>query len=191
MISRSTRRGLGLAAILAALTWWLVPDSDDDTVEGIEGLDTRLDYALEDFDMRAFDESGMAALRLWAPRLTNEAATGVGRVEAPRVEVHHEGFLWNIIADHATISNDQEIVLLEGAVRLERTGPSPADRVDIDTSEVTLVVNDRLARSSAPVRIADPAGELKATGFEVDLLRDEFQLFNDVEGVYVTPEFTR
>lgn len=191
MIARGTQRGLALATALAALTWWLVPDEGEEDRDDLVGPDVRLDYALQDFEMRAFDEAGAPALRLWSPRLTNESATGIGRVETPRIEVRRDGFLWNIIAEHATVSDGQDRVLLEGAVHLERTGPSPADRVDIDTSEVTLVVNDRVARSSAPVRIADPAGELHARGFEVDLVRDEFQLLNDVEGVYVAPQIGR
>lgn len=191
MISRSTQRGLALATALAALTWWLMPDEGDEDGDGLEGPDVRLDYALENFEMRAFDEAGAPALRLWSPRLTNEAATGIGRVETPRIEVRRDGFLWNIIAERAIVSDGQDRVFLEGSVHLRRTGSSPADRVDIDTSEVTLVVNDRVARSGAPVRITDPAGELNARGFEVDLIRDEFQLLNDVEGVYVTPQFGR
>ncbi len=184
MISRSTRRGLLLASLLAALSFWLVRSGDRGDEGPIEGLDTRLDYALENFEMRAYDEEGQPALRLWAPRLTNEAATRIGRVDNPRVEVRHEGNLWNIIADTATISDDQAEVLLGGEVRLAREGALPGQRVDIDTREVTLVVNERIARSSAGVRLRDAAGELRARGFQVDLAANEFELHNDVQGVY-------
>ncbi len=188
MMSRSTRRGLLLAGLLAGTTFWLTRDGDGGPEGPIEGLDTRLDYALENFDMRAYDEQGAPALRLWAPRLTNEAATNIGRVENPRLQVRHEGFLWNIMAEMAVISDDQEEVFLGGMVRLERDGDTPAQRMDIDSRNVTLLVESRIARSPESVRLADPAGELRARGFQVDMLNNEFHLENDVEGVYVLPQ---
>ncbi|MEM1412675.1 MAG: LPS export ABC transporter periplasmic protein LptC [Pseudomonadota bacterium] len=188
MTSRSTRRGLLLAAVLAAFTWWLADDDDGAGDGPIEGLDIRLDYALENFEMRAFDARGEQAMRLWAPRLTSEAATDVGQVDQPRLEVRHEGFLWHIIAETATISPDQEEVFLGGEVRLERSGATPAARVDIDGRDVTLLIEERVALSSAPVRLEDPSGTLNATGFRVNMLTEEFQLHENVKGVYDLPE---
>lgn len=187
MISTSTRRGLVVVSLLAAVSWWLTRGGDGGGEGPIEGLDLRLDYALENFEMRAFDKTGEPALRLWAPRLTNEAATNIGRVDNPRLEVRHEGYLWNIMADTATISDDQEHVFLGGAVTLERSGSGPADRLDVDSRDVTLVVNERVARSGSPVRLEDLAGELRARGFRIDMRSNEFQLHHDVQGVYVLP----
>lgn len=187
MISPSTRRGLWAAAVLAALTYWLAGGDAGDGDDPIEGLDLRLDYALQNFDLRAFDESGAPALRLWAPRLTSDAETSVGHVEAPRLEVRHEGFLWHIIADSATISSDQREIFLGGEVSIERTGALASDRVEIDSRDVTLEVEERIAASEAPVRLADVSGTLRATGFQVDMLKDEFQLHSDVQGVYDAP----
>jgi LPS export ABC transporter protein LptC len=188
MISNSTRRGLALASVLALLSYWATRGGDDEADEGIEGLDTRLDYALQNFDMRAFDEDGKPALRLWSPKLTNEAATNVGRVDSPRLEVQHEGFLWQIVADSAIISSNQDQVFLTGSVHIERNGATPADRIDIDSRDVTLEVDDRVAHSVESVQIADLSGTLRARGFRVNMLTEEFQLHNDVEGVYVTPQ---
>lgn len=187
MVYRSTRRGLLIASVLAALTYWMV--SDDDAIDDpIEGLDMRLDYALENFELRAFDEAGAPSLRLWAPRLTSDAASNIGQVSSPRLQVQHEGFTWNMIADSATISDDQQQVFLGGDVRIERSGALAVDRIDIDSSDVLLEVDARIAASAAPVRIVDASGTLEATGFRVDMLADEFQLHSDVQGVYELPE---
>jgi len=188
MVSRSTRRGLVVVTLLAAVSFWLTRGDDGDTEGPIEGLDTRLDYALENFEMRAFDERGEQAMRLWAPRLTNDAATKIGRVEQPRIEVRHEGFLWHILADSAIISEDQEEVFLRGEVTLEREGATPLEALDIASSDVTLVVNERIARSDADVRLTDTAGALDARGFEVNLRSNEFQLHQEVRGSYVLPQ---
>ena len=188
MISKSTRRGLIVASALVALSYWATRGGDTDEDERTAGLDTRLDYALENFEMRAFDESGQPALRLWSPKLTNDAATNIGRVETPRLEVQHEGFLWQIVADSAIISSNQDEVFLSGSVHIERNGISPTERVDIDTSDVTLEVEVRVAHSNESVQIADAAGTLRARGFRINMLTEEFELHNDVKGVYVTPQ---
>lgn len=188
MMSRSTKRGLVIAAGLALLTFWLTGDQDEDQGGPIEGLDTRLDYALENFEMRAFDEAGSPALRMWSPRLTNDANTRIGRVKDPRVELRHEGFLWHLEADSAIINEDQTEVFLSGRVRLEREGEQAIDALNIDTSNVVLVVEDRIASSSQAVQLTDISGQLNATGFRVDMIKNEFQLDNDVQGTYVIPQ---
>ncbi len=175
-----------MASALLAVTYWLT--REDDTAEvRIEGLDPGLSYALEDFELQAYDDLGAPAVRLWAPRLVNEADTNIGRVDNPRLEVRHEGFLWRLTAETATIGADQEQVFLNGEVQIERTGDLPEDRVEIDTRNVTLEVDPRVAHSGEAIRVRDTSGELTATGFRVDMVKDEFQLHNDVQGVYVTP----
>jgi LPS export ABC transporter protein LptC len=186
MMARSTRRGIIAASALFAITYWLTRE-DEVGESRIEGLDTGLSYALEEFEMQAYDDLGAPAVRLWAPRLVNEADTNIGRVDNPRLEVRHEGFLWRLTAETATIGADQEQVFLNGAVQIERTGDLPEDRVEIDTRNVTLEVDPRVAHSGEAIRVRDPSGELTATGFRVDMVKDEFQLHNDVQGVYVTP----
>lgn len=188
MISRSTRRGLIIAAGLAVLTWWLAGDRDEREDAPIEGLDTRLDYALENFEMRAFDKAGKPTLRMWSPRLTSDATTRIGRVTEPRIVLHHEGYLWHLEADSAIISDDQSEVFLNGRVLLEREGSKPEDALNIDTADVMLVVENRVAHSDEPMRLTDSSGILRATGFTVDMINNEFQLDNDVQGNYVTPQ---
>lgn len=186
MIAPSTRRGIAVAAVFVALTYWLTRD-EDSTDTSIEGLDTGLSYALQNFEMEAYDELGAPAVRLWAPRLINEADTNIGRVDNPRLEVRHEGLLWRLTAETATIGAEQDEVYLNGAVQIERTGASPAERVEIDTRNVTLEVDPRVAHSGEAIRVRDASGELNAKGFRVDMVNDEFQLHNDVQGVYVVP----
>lgn len=177
-----------LAASLAIFTWWLAGDRGEDQDGPIEGLDTRLDYALENFEMRAFDEAGKPALRMWSPRLTNDAITRIGRVTEPRIELHHEGYLWHLEADSAIISDDQSEVFLGGRVLLERAGARPVDALNIDATDVMLVVDERVAHSDQPMQLTDSSGILHATGFTVDMINNEFQLENDVQGSYVIPQ---
>jgi len=185
MVPLRTRRGIAVLAVLCLATFWLAGQQERPEAGPIAGLDPQLDYALSNFEMLAYDENGAPAVRIVAPRLASDARTGIGRIEAPRVEVNHEGKRWNMLARSAVVSDDQEIVLLQGAVTLTRRGDAPRDRLDVESEEVTLEVTPRIARSEQAVRVTDPAGTLTGRGFEVDMIEDRFRLFNDVEGVYV------
>ena len=123
-----------VASLLAAASFLLTRGGGDDGNGPIDGLDTRLDYALENFEMRAFDENGAQAMRLWAPRLTNDAMTDIGEIAAP------------------------------------------------------LIVEHRIAHSRSPVRLEDPSGTLRATGFRIDMGGNEFQLQDDVRARYAIPQ---
>ncbi len=57
MVSRSTRRGIVVMFLLALLSFWLTRGGDGESAGPTEGLDTRLDYALEDFRARLHAET--------------------------------------------------------------------------------------------------------------------------------------
>jgi LPS export ABC transporter protein LptC len=187
MVTRSTRRGLILFSVLCLGSYLLTREHRAPPPQPMEGLDIRLNYALQNFAMRAFDEAGQPLFHMQAPKLTNEAATSIGRVENPVLEVRHEGFIWHIIADGATVSDDRSQVFLAGNVSLRRSSESAESPLLIDSSDVNLAVGEKVATSEQFVRIQDTSGVLEAVGFGVDMKQNEFQLFSSVQGVYVTP----
>lgn len=184
MMSPQTRRGIILLGSLCLVSFWASRQDDGDGAGPIQGLDPRMDYALADFQMLAYDERGLPAITLWAPRLANDAATGIGAVDAPRAELHHDGFRWNISADHATVSSDREIIFFTGDVRLVRDSGEPSEHLEIESSEVTLEVTPRLAWSKQLVDVADPAGRMSARGFRVNMLSNHYHLESGITGTY-------
>lgn len=185
MIAPGTRRGILLVGGLCLISLWAARQGDDADVGPIQGLDTRLDYALDNFEMLAFDELGRPAVTLRAPRLANDAGTGIGQVESPRAELHHDGFRWNIDAERATVSSDHEVIRFSGQVHMVRNGPGPSAWLDIETSEVTLEVTPRLAYSDRAIDLAERTGTLSADGFRVNMLTNHYHLNENVTGSYV------
>ncbi|WP_191621210.1 LPS export ABC transporter periplasmic protein LptC [Marinihelvus fidelis] len=183
-MSPRTRRGIILLGGLCLLSFWASRQDTDGEGGPIKGLDTRLDYALGNFRMLAYDEQGTPVVTLWAPRLANDAATGIGELDSPRAELHHEGFRWNIDAQHATISSDREIIQFSGNVRMVRESGEPSDHLEIESSEVMLEVTPRLASSDQWVDVADPAGKMRALGFSVDMLTNHYHLESGITGTY-------
>lgn len=184
MIVSKTRNGIILLAVLTATVFWLGRSSQERSAPPITGLDTKLDYALRQFEARYFDADGRQAARMWAPILTNDAVSGVAVVENPRFEVMHEGSLWNIIAESATVAADRERILLAGKVNMRRMAPDSLEWLEVNTSEMTLEVTARVAHSDQPVVIMDDNSTMEAVGFSIDMRDDSFHLDDQVKGRY-------
>ena len=104
MIPRRTLLGIAVVGLLTAVSFWLNRDPDDDGPSAIAGLDTRLNYALQDFEALYYDQRGNLAGKVIAPRLANDAETGIGVIEEPRFQVVHEGRHWTILSEAATVT---------------------------------------------------------------------------------------
>ncbi len=185
MMTRKTRNGLILLGALSMLSYWASSGRDNERRQPIAGLDTRLDYALKDFQVRYFDEHGNPSMKLRSPSFSSDAATGEGRVTQPVIEVRHGGFLWHIIADAATVTDDKELIFLSGGVNIRRHGNEPDSWLVINTEEVTLEVTPQVASSDYFVEIIDISSTLEATGFSVNMQNNHFKLKNKVKGTYV------
>ena len=187
MIPRRSRAGMAILSALALLSFWANRQVNQDDLLPGSDIDTAMEYMLRDFEVRYFDESGEQTMTLRSPRFSSDAASGEGQAFNPIMEINHEGFVWNIIADAARFPDSQERVFLDGAVRIVREGALEQDWLQIDTQEVTVEVEDRIAHSMAPVRAQDLAGEFNATGFQVNMTENTFELEQQVRGVYVLP----
>ncbi len=185
MIPRKTRNGIILLAALAATSFWLGRGTKERLPEPISGLDTQLDYALRNFEARFFDAQGQPAVRMRAPTLTNNASSGIGLVENPSFEIVHEGNLWNIISDSATVTADRERIILSGGVNMRRRDPATARWLEVSTSRLILDVTPRLAHSDRAVLIMEGGDTLEAVGFSIDMSDNSFHLDEQVKGRYV------
>jgi LPS export ABC transporter protein LptC len=177
-------RGIAALAAVTAVSFWLNRGSDENKQDPISGLDTRLDYALQEFEAQYYDAEGRLALNLRAPVLTNNASSGIGIIEQPKFNVVQDGHLWSIVADTATVTADRERILLTGEVNMRRRDPSTAAWLEVNTSEMTLDVTPRVARSEQSVIIVDGSNTLEAVGFRIDMNDDSFHLDNQVKGLY-------
>lgn len=187
MIPRRTVQGILVLSVLSVVSFWLSRDGRRDEGGSIGGLDTSLNYALHDFEARYFDEQGRLAVRVEAPLLTNDASTGIGHIDQPRFRLVHEGNLWTILSESATVTPDRERVHLAGAVKLSQVVPGTLRQLDIQTREVTVEIDPRIAHSTENVVITEGENVLEATGFSLDMTKNQFQLAQGVRGVYATP----
>ena len=187
MMQRRTRRGIITLALLASFSWFLLKGSSEPEGRPVDRLDTRLNYALYDFNGRLLDEQGAINFEFQAPVLRSDAQSGVGTIERPKLRIQQEEEQWYITAESAIITSDQEHVSLTGDVFLTRENQLTGDVVEITTEDVLLNVTPRTASSDAEVRITHFNDWLDATGVRIDMIANRFELLKDVRVHYENP----
>lgn len=187
MIATRTKQGILLLGLLATLTWLLARPGREPAAAPIAGLDTRLNYALHDFSGRLLDAEGLTRIELEAPLLRNDAASGVGTVERPNIRIQQDEEEWYISARTAVIGPDREIITLSGEVSVQRRNPFTGDQIDIRTRELVLAVTPRTASTRSEVRIEHAGDWLHATGMNLDMINERYELLDSVRGHYAVP----
>lgn len=185
MINRKTRRGIILLALLAILTWILSKPAEQMDVDSQAGsIDTRLNYALYEFNGRLLNDTGGINLEIHSPLLRNNAASGIGTVDSPEVRIQQEQEQWYITAESAIITADRENVTLMGDVNLVRRNQVTGEVLEIETSEVLLNVTPRTASTAANVSITQAGDRLDAVGMNLDMINDSYELLDEVRAHY-------
>ena len=184
MIQRRTRRGIILLALLAALTWVLSREQGETTEQPVSKLDTRLNYALYDFDGRLLNPDGAIKLEIRAPVLRSNARSGVGTVESPELRIQQEGDRWYITAESAIITANREHVSLMGDVYLTRRNELTGQLLEILTKDVMLNITSKTASGESRVSIRQDNDSLDAIGMRLDMISNNFELHQDVRAHY-------
>lgn len=184
MIRKQTRNGIILLGLLTVASFWLNREQQPVQEQPINGLDTRLKYALNNFHARILGENGEVQMDLTAPRLSSEANSGVSTIENPAIEMRDQSGVWNIQGETAVISANRERVNLTGEVLMTRQASASNGPLEIQTSNLEILVPQRQASSPDKVTVDDEVSHLQATGLWVDLRTEEYQLKHDVEGQY-------
>ena len=184
MIQRKTQLGIFVLAALVAASYWASRGQKDMGEQPTPGLDTRLDYALEEFEFRFFDTEGRPSARLTAPELANHAESGISEIRRPVFDVMDEGVPWKIIAESATVTADKETVTLSGNVWINRPASDLGGELNINTSELIFEMSPKIARSDRPVQLMQDDDIMEAIGFRVNMKNNRFQLMDRVKLKY-------
>lgn len=176
--------GIFVLTALVAASYWASRGQKDIEGQPIAGLDTRLDYALEEFEYQFFDIDGNPSARLTAPELTNHAETGISEIQQPVFDVIDQGVPWKIVAESAIVAADKEHVTLSGDVWIRRPASELGGELNINTSELIFELSPKVASSDRPVQLMQDNDIMEAVGFRVNMKNNRFQLLDRVKLKY-------
>ena len=184
MIQRKTQLGILVLAALVSVSYWASRGQKDVKQQPTPGLNTQLDFALQNFEYQFYDLDGMPTARLTAPDLSNHAETGISMVNKPVFDVVDHGVPWKIIAESAIVAADKEQIILSGDVWIRRPASELGGELNINTSELTYEVSPKIASSDRPVQLMQDNDVMEAVGFRVNMKNNRFQLLDRVKLTY-------
>jgi len=187
MIKRRTRRGIYALATLAIASGLMSRNSSISVEKPLSRIDTRLNYALHDFEGRLLDDLGNINMEISSPVLRKNAESEVGTIEQPVIRIQQENDLWYISAESAIITADREYVSLIGRVDMSRQNELTGETLEITTRDVMLKITPRTASTESQVSIRQAGDQLEALGMNLDMINDSYELLDNVQAHYDIP----
>ena len=187
MIKRKTRHGIIFLTALAIISWLLPKNSSDPVNQPPARLDTRLNYALRDFDTQLLNKKGNINLEISSPLLRKVAQSEVGTIKSPQIRIKQADQQWHITSESAIITADREYISLIGDVNMLRLNEISGEKLKITTRDVMLRVTPRTASTESFVTIVQYGERIDALGMNLDMVNDNFELLNDVRAYYDIP----
>jgi len=187
VIKRRTYRGIFALLALAIGSWIMTRGTDGTDGQPFEQIDTRLNYALHDFEGHLLDDHGRISLEIYSPVLRKNALSEVGTIEQPVVRIQQDDEEWYIEAESAIITADREDVALHGSVNMLRTNKITGETLEIATRDVMLKVTPRTASTDALVTLVQSGDRLDAIGMNLDMITNSYELLDNVRAHYEVP----
>ncbi|KAF0190686.1 MAG: hypothetical protein FD165_2474 [Gammaproteobacteria bacterium] len=174
------------AAVIAALSWWLASQVETTPPPAAGGGPRAVDYYLKNFTLTAMDADGQPGHRLVAESLQHYADDDTAEIDRPHMTVFRRGETpWLVTATAGRLSMPDEVLRLQGNVRIARDdGPNNAG-LELQTRDVTVRLNDEYAETAQPVTIHHQQGVTAAIGMTANLRDGHIELLQQVRGTYV------
>jgi len=171
----------GLALMMAfGVRWWWPSER---VPAGLPTLpDPRFDYTLENFSARFTNDEGALELLVSGPKLVHDSATRTAVLDQPSFHLEPDGSDWRGRADLATFQRDEDLLVLEGNVRISQPLP---DGETVLTGEQ--LQHDRRARTISSDQVTEVRRQgtwLRAGGLKMNLDEDHIELSNDLHGQF-------
>ena len=135
--------------------------------------------------------AGQRELVIEAPRLWQLPGQGGTRLERPKLDWYQSDGQtreWRLRAEGGWVAADQQTLLLEGEVVVDRTAESGQSPVTLVTRDVRVRPTERYVETAAPTRAGTPGGGLPAVGARAWLDQERLELLSEVRGVYEPPQ---
>lgn len=179
--------GLLLLALAAASTWLLVGLEEDGDAGPAAARDDP-DLFLRHFTTTWMGPDGQPERELRGVRLEHYPGTDTHEVWQPHVKrFRAEGAPTELRSDHAWLSADRTLLLLNGPVDLWRDGAGGDRQLQVLTRDARVLLDADYVEAEAPSRILDPTGETRSLGLRAWLDRDRLELPRQVESTYQPP----
>lgn len=175
-----------LAAVLAALSFWLERTVQDPTAPRDGSTRHEPDYIVDNFVAARMGPEGIRLHQLEAQRMVHYPDDDTTHLQAPRL-LHYEGerLAVRISANRALVSSEGKTVDFNDDVKVVRTATATQSELTLTTEHLHVVPDDDFAKTDKPVTIVDANTKVTAVGLELDNNAKTLKLMSNVRGSYV------
>jgi lipopolysaccharide export system protein LptC len=166
---RRTGGIIALLAVLAGASWWLGGDSPPvpEPASPLAGETRSIDYRVSGLDIIRMTPSGEPAHRLLATELRHFTDDLTTELSAPTLIVFQSDEPpWEIDAERAWMSADGSLLLLSGAVEINREGGDRTRPMHLVTRELRIQPREDYAETDEAVRVESERDWIDAVGMQ-------------------------
>lgn len=174
--------------IAAAASWWLARPADEGTASTATNRGEReIDYYITGLDVTRMTEAGVPAHRLRTPRLRHFTDDETSELEQPHLTVYQtDAPPWEVDADHAWVSADGSLILLQGDVLITREGDVDDRPMRIVTSNLRVQPEQDYAETDEQVRVFSESDWVDSIGMQAWMRPpSRLKFLSQVKGYYV------
>ncbi len=165
----------------ALLTWVFARVTDDPGPPGIDPEPSPESYYLLGALLSFTNDEGQIYYRVRAERVEQQAdddsfvLADISVEYVPETDIH-----WNITAARGVAPASRDMLHLQENVRLAYAPDATQEETVFETDELRLYTDDFLATTDQPITMRRGGSEVSATGLELDLESDFWNLSSDV-----------
>ena len=174
-----------LIAAISSFLWLDQPETIGVEAEQVDMAGLKADYYLENFETLAYDESGNVQYRLEGETLLHYPANAASELISPVLTMNRpERPSWTLKARAGWLTESDRSVRLNGEVFITRSSLEGQPAVEISTSEVLVLTNERQLQTDAEIEIRSEGWVLRSTGLRSDMIDGRLSLLSNVRATY-------
>jgi lipopolysaccharide export system protein LptC len=172
---------MAIAAMLAALTFWLEHAIQSDTADHDGKGRHDPDFIIDNMSLKRFDVDGTLQYSAIAPKLIHYADDDSTDITAPAITFHHIPEM-KLSARQAWMSKDGKEVRMSGDVLGLRAASQASPEATFSTSVLTIFPELEVARATSRTNLVEGRNTVAGDSFEADNKQKTFSLAGRVSG---------
>ena len=178
-----------ILAVVALGSSWLMKRVSDTEVVFTPGQGYEPDYYMEDFTTITIGETGLPLNSLYAIYMEHNPLDDSLQLDQPRLEVfreNNEPFF--ITADKGRASNNNEIIDLQGRVRMWEEDSDGGIRLNVITSDVRILVLEEYAETDQNATISGKRTTITGRGVRADFKENRLEILEHEKTIITQPD---
>lgn len=168
--------------VLASLAHWR-GNQVDDAISQQKQANDEADFFMLNAVTTQFDSEGKIDHSLKADEIKHFPIGDITNAKSPDITFFHtDGTAWDINAKQGRMTKNNDIIDLWNNVELSRN--TPANQLNLKTSQLTLVASKNLAHTDKDVVIINNSTRINATGMKAYLEESKIKFLSNVRVIH-------